>query len=105
MSTPLEAEYLDDSLLPYCFEVEAPAGTLGLVLDTDKEGLVVYIVKGTSPLFGQVQVGDRLIRVDGQDVSRMWTAEVSHLIASRKNETRTFLFARPPPGWKSRHET
>jgi C-terminal processing protease CtpA/Prc len=59
--------------------VEAPAGTLGLVLDTGNEGLVVYIIKETSPLFRQVQVGDRLVSVDGQVVSRMSTTKVSRL--------------------------
>lgn len=97
----LEAEYMQCSLLPFCFEVEAPAGTLGLVLETGKDGgLLVYIIKGTSPLFGQVQVGDRLISVDGVDVNGMWATEVSRLIASKKNAAvRSFLFARPPPGW------
>ena len=96
----LEAEYLQHSLLPSFFESDAPPGTLGLMLETSKDGNpIVCMIKDTSPLFGQVQVGDLLISVDGIDVTGMWATDICQLLASKKKQMRTFLFARPPPGW------
>ena len=88
-----EAEY--DALDP--FEVKAPAGKLGLVLQTaNDEAPVVQSVKNASPLSGQVQVGDRLLSVDGKDVTKMRAKNGAlHLIASKQyNPVRHFVFAR-----------
>jgi beta-glucanase (GH16 family) len=79
------------------FQVEAPAGNLGLVLDTGKDGIpVVEEIKNSSPLAGQVRAGDRLLSLDGQDVSTMIAPTVARLLASKKNrEIRRFIFCRP----------
>lgn len=79
------------------FTVEAPKGKLGLILETSEEGCpVVQAVKPTSPLNGQVQVGDRLHSVDGRDVTMVMSETVSRVIASKQNrDRRTFVFARP----------
>lgn len=86
---------VDMSSSPVCFKVLAPPGTLGLVLETSAEGNpVVYTIKDASPLSNQVQVGDRLVSMDGVDVSGMVAADVSHLIGSKRKTQRTFMFAR-----------
>lgn len=79
------------------FQVQAPAGKLGLVLDTCEDGTpVVDEIGSSSPLAGQVQVGDRLLSLDGQDVTTMIATTVARLIASKKNNRlRQFTFARP----------
>ena len=79
------------------FQVQAPAGKLGLVLDTCEDGTpVVEEIGSSSPLAGQVQVGDRLLSLDGQDVTTMIATTVARLIASKKNNRlRLFTFARP----------
>jgi hypothetical protein len=78
------------------FQVEAPAGKLGLVLDTGEDGIpVVEEIKSSSPLAGQVRRGDRLLSLDGQDVSTMIAPTVARLLASKKDsEVRRFIFCR-----------
>lgn len=89
----LEAQYVADEQV----EVIAPAGVLGLILETNEDGIpVVNNVKASSVLSGQVQVGDRLLSVDGQDVTVMLASDVSKLIAMKKHKAeRRLVFARP----------
>lgn len=77
-------------------EVDAPPGVLGLVLETNVDGIpVVHAIKPNSVLSGNVQIGDRLLSVDGHDVSVMLASDVSKLIASKKDQpSRRFIFIR-----------
>jgi hypothetical protein len=79
------------------FEVLAPAGVLGLILETNEDGVpTINNIKPASVLANQVEIGDRLLSVDGIDVSVMLASDVSRLIASRKEApVRKFVFARP----------
>jgi hypothetical protein len=82
----------------YRYTVEAPPGMLGLVLDSSVDGTpCVYGIKSSSPLAGEVRIGDRLMNVDGLDVTEMEdTVAVSRLIASKKkNKFRQLTFVRP----------
>jgi C-terminal processing protease CtpA/Prc len=66
--------------------VYAPAGRLGIVLDSpDKEGPIVYVIKENSPMFEAIDVGDRLIAVDEVDVRQMTPTKVSKLIGKRSS--------------------
>ena len=66
-------------------DVYAPAGKLGVVIDTPDDGApVVHAVKDTSPIAEKVQVGDKLVAVDDEDVRAMTAIKVSKLI-SRKS--------------------
>jgi len=80
------------------FEVRAPPGILGLVLETTEDGVpVVNNIKPSSVLRNEVQVGDRLVSVDGIDVILMLATDVSQIIASKQNKAeRLFIFSRPP---------
>jgi hypothetical protein len=82
------------------FEVLAPAGVLGLILESNTDGVpTIHNIKATSALAEQVQIGDRLLSVDGIDVSVMLASDVSRLIASRKEALlRRFVFTRPRKG-------
>jgi hypothetical protein len=82
------------------FEVLAPAGILGLILETNKDGVpTINNIKPASVLADQVQIGDRLLSVDGIDVSIMLASDVSRLIAYRKEALiRRFVFTRPMMG-------
>ena len=77
-------------------EVDAPPGVLGLVLETNVDGIpVVHSIKPNSVLSENVRIGDRLLSVDGHDVSVMLASDVSKLIASKKDQpTRRFVFRR-----------
>ena len=91
-SISLDEEYLRKNQ----FEVEAPSGLLGLVIDTSDEGLpTIRAIKETSCLRGQVQVGDILMAVDDEDVTPMMASTVSRLIASKQHQPiRRFVFTR-----------
>ena len=77
-------------------EVFAPAGKLGVVIDTPNNGVpVVYNIKESCPIKDQLQVGDRLIAVDDEDVRNMTAVMVSKLISQKSsNETRKFTVGR-----------
>lgn len=88
------------------YEVVAPAGLLGLILESslDDGRPTVNNVKATSVLASVVRIGDRLLSVDGQDVTKMSANEVSFLLAQKKESpARVMLFGRslrllPEPG-------
>jgi len=66
-------------------DVIAPPGKLGVVIDTPNNGPpVVHAIKDTSALVDQLQVGDKLVAVDDEDVRLMTAIKVSKLI-SRKS--------------------
>lgn len=77
-------------------EVHAPAGKLGVVIDTPVGGSpIVHAIKDSSVLAGKVRVGDRLLSVDDIDVTPFSSVEVSRLISSRAHQpSRVLLFLR-----------
>lgn len=78
-------------------EVYAPAGKLGVVIDTPNSGApVVYNIKDTCPIADKLRVGDKLIAVDNEDVRSMTAPKVSKLISQKsRNRTRKFTVMRP----------
>jgi len=65
-------------------DVYAPAGKLGVVIDTPNDGApIVHAVKDSSPIATKIQVGDRLVAVDDQDVRKMTAIQVSKLISKK----------------------
>jgi len=77
-------------------DVVAPAGKLGMVIDTPNGGIpVVHAIKDTSVLIDQVRVGDRLLSVDGEDCTAMTAMQVSKLISLKSEKpARVLVFAR-----------
>ncbi|GAX10002.1 hypothetical protein FisN_25Lh150 [Fistulifera solaris] len=77
------------------FEVHVPPGKLGMVIDTPNGGVpIVHAIKPESVLADKVVVGDRLISVDGEDVTSMTAVQVSKLISVKSNEDRILKFVR-----------
>lgn len=77
------------------FEVTVPAGKLGMVIDTPNGGVpVVHAIKTESILSSSVQVGDRLVSVDGEDVTAMTAVQVSKLISLKSDQKRVLAFVR-----------
>mmetsp|Transcript_36865 Transcript_36865/g.77827 ORF Transcript_36865/g.77827 Transcript_36865/m.77827 type:complete len:979 (-) Transcript_36865:324-3260(-) len=76
--------------------VVAPSGKLGIVLDNPNGDLpIIWAIKETSALHGQVRVGDLLLSVDGVDCRGMSTHRVSSFLSSRStNPIRTLVLAR-----------
>lgn len=68
-------------------KIIAPAGKLGIILanKTDSRGTVVSGVRTSSVLSEKIFPGDRIVAVDGEDVSRMTVSEITSIMA-RKND-------------------
>ena len=77
------------------FEIRAPPGKLGMVVDTPNGGVpVVRAIRPDSVLHGNVLVGDRLISVDNKDVTNLTALEVSSLISLKQHQHRLLVFCR-----------
>jgi C-terminal processing protease CtpA/Prc len=71
------------------FDVIAPAGKLGVVVDIppDRRGApFVCDIRDTSPLYGQIQPGDKIYAVDDEDVRKMSAIKVSKLLAQKAEQ-------------------
>eukprot|EP00557_Chaetoceros_sp_GSL56_P002574 CAMPEP_0176495116 /NCGR_PEP_ID=MMETSP0200_2-20121128/10476_1 /TAXON_ID=947934 /ORGANISM="Chaetoceros sp., Strain GSL56" /LENGTH=498 /DNA_ID=CAMNT_0017892955 /DNA_START=192 /DNA_END=1688 /DNA_ORIENTATION=- len=77
-------------------EIYAPAGKLGVVIDTPNTGApILHRIKETCPIADKLRVGDRLIAVDDEDVRSMTAVKVSKLISQKSaNPTRKFTIVR-----------
>lgn len=58
-----------DSIMrkPGLYDVFAPPGPIGIVVDTTEHGPVVHSLKHTSPMTGLIEPGDIIIALDDQD--------------------------------------
>eukprot|EP00536_Pseudo-nitzschia_multiseries_P019573 jgi/Psemu1/61585/gm1.61585_g len=67
--------------------IAAPPGKLGIILanKADGKGTVVSGVRTSSVLVDQISPSDRIVAIDGEDVSRMTVSEITTLM-SRKSE-------------------
>jgi hypothetical protein len=93
---------VDDGMIggdhPYQpFTVHAPAGTLGMVIETNGGVPSVRAMRDDSPLYGSVQIGDLILSVNGQDVTSYSAMEVSNLIARKQQYGRQLVFCRKAP--------
>jgi hypothetical protein len=76
------------------YDVFAPAGPIGIVVDTTKEGPAVHSLKSTSPMLGLINPGDLIVGLDDQDTRSMTAATLTRLMAkksSQKEHKITFL--------------
>lgn len=63
-------------------EVIAPPGKLGVVIDTPNDGApVVHAIKDKSTVADRLRLGDKLVAVDGVDVTSMTAIKVSQMIS------------------------
>lgn len=75
-------------------ECYAPAGKLGIAIDTVNGQPVIHRVKDTSPLFGVLRRLDIIIAVDEVDTSSMSAAAVTSLMAKHMAKERKITFLR-----------
>ena len=79
--------------------VYAPAGKLGMIIDSPDTGApVIHNLKDTSPISDKVRVGDRLVAVDDEDVRNMTAIKASKLISRNSANPRKLTFIRYLPG-------
>jgi hypothetical protein len=68
------------------YDVFAPSGALGIVVDTTKDGPAVHSLKQTSPMLGLINPGDLIVGLDSQDTRSMTAATLTRLMASKSNQ-------------------
>ena len=93
-----DAHYQDPNatVKEVALEVWAPPGKLGVVIDTPNDGApVVHAIKDSSPIADKLQVGDKLVAVDDENVETMTAIKVSKLISRKSaNSTRKLSIVR-----------
>lgn len=70
------------------FDVYAPPGPLGIIIDTTPEGPMIHSLKPTSQLLGLVSPGDLIVGLDGVDTRNMTAATFTRLMAKRSQGER-----------------
>ena len=68
------------------YDVFAPAGPIGIVVDTTKEGPCVHSLKPTSPMLGLINPGDLIVGLDDEDTRGMTAATLTRLMARKSNQ-------------------
>eukprot|EP00934_Nitzschia_sp_Nitz4_P004536 Nitzschia sp. Nitz4//scaffold15_size197535//39930//45803//NITZ4_001562-RA/size197535-processed-gene-0.9-mRNA-1//1//CDS//3329537667//4526//frame0 len=78
--------------------VLAPPGKLGIILanKADSKGTVVSGVRSSSVLVEKISPGDRIIAIDGEDVSRMTVSEITTIMSRKADYDRTLTVLTTP---------
>ena len=76
--------------------VVAPAGKLGIILANRKDGKgsVVSEVRPSSVLQGSLIAGDKLVAIDGRDVTGMVVSQITSIMSARSNQERRLTIVR-----------
>mmetsp|Transcript_3512 Transcript_3512/g.4067 ORF Transcript_3512/g.4067 Transcript_3512/m.4067 type:complete len:664 (-) Transcript_3512:293-2284(-) len=69
------------------YDIFAPSGPLGIVVDTTRDGPVVHSMKANSPLQGLVTPGDIIVGLDDMDTRSMTAATLTRLMAKRSSQS------------------
>jgi hypothetical protein len=76
------------------YEIRAPAGSLGMVVVTSREGPRVYHVKDRSPLANIIEEGDIIVCIDGHDTRRMTASSLRRFLRSRDSQAERVIAIR-----------
>lgn len=78
--------------------VVAPPGKLGIILanKADSKGTVVSGVRTSSVLAEKISPGDRIVAIDGEDVSLMTVSEITTIMARKADFERTLTVLTTP---------
>ncbi|VEU38888.1 unnamed protein product [Pseudo-nitzschia multistriata] len=68
------------------YDVYAPSGPIGIVVDTSKNGPSVHSLKSTSPMLGLINPGDLIVALDGEDTRDMTAAALTRLMALKSRQ-------------------
>ena len=75
--------------------VLAPAGKLGIIIDTTIDGPVVHNVKNGSPLSGNIFPGDIIVAIDGVDTRAMSASDITAIMVKTANQNRILTVRMP----------
>jgi hypothetical protein len=70
-------------------QITAPAGKLGIVIDTTVEGPVIHKVNMLSPLEGLLKAGDIIVAINEVDTRAMGSSAITSLMIKTANQKRT----------------
>jgi len=78
--------------------IKAPPGKLGIILanKADSKGTVVSGVRTSSVLADRIAPGDRIVAIDGEDVSLMTVSEITAIMARKSDYERTLTVLTTP---------
>ena len=68
------------------YDVFAPPGPLGMVVDTVTKGCIVHSLKKNSPMQGLINPGDLIVALDDFDVRKMDAASLTKLMAKKSQQ-------------------
>ena len=68
------------------YDVFAPSGPIGIVVDTKKNGCIVHSLKKTSPMQGLINPGDLIVALDDFDVRKLDAAALTKLMAKKSQQ-------------------
>jgi hypothetical protein len=68
------------------YDVFAPPGPIGIVVDTIDKGCIVHSLKKTSPMQGLINPGDLIVALDDFDVRAMDAASLTKLMAKKSQQ-------------------
>lgn len=68
------------------YDVFAPPGPIGIVVDTTEKGCIVHSLKKTSPMQGLINPGDLIVALDDFDVRKMDAASLTKLMAKKSQQ-------------------
>jgi C-terminal processing protease CtpA/Prc len=68
------------------YDVFAPPGPIGIVVDTTRDGPAVHSLKRTSPMLGLINPGDLIVALDDIDARGMTAATLTQLMARKSNQ-------------------
>ena len=98
LADPVEERLTQSNPSSGLYDVFAPAGPIGIVVDTTKNGPAVHSLKRTSPMLGLINPGDLIIALDDEDTRGMTAATLTRLMArksSQKERKITLLTSEP----------
>jgi hypothetical protein len=78
----------DSSVVPRAglYDVFAPSGPIGIIVDTTKDGPAVHSLKATSPMRGLINPGDLIVALDDKDTRGMTAATLTRLMAKKAHQ-------------------
>lgn len=68
------------------YDVFAPSGPLGIVVDTTEKGCVVHSLRKTSSMQGLITPGDLIIALDDENVQDMDASSLTKLMAKKSQQ-------------------
>ena len=74
-------------------QILAPAGKLGVEVDTPETGGPAYVssISDNSPLFGRIFLGDVIVAVDNRDVQQLVADDVSKILLVKSTNSRRLI--------------